>query len=109
MFELYMIKNLADKIECIAIVKGLNGEIWKVIAVVAWFIAEIAGAGICYSFTGNLLMSLVVCGYPLAFGSYFFIKWKLNSYPDKEKDWLDSIGDSSAAGNIVSVVEERQL
>lgn len=94
MFEIYMIKSLAEKIECTAILKGLNGGVWKAIAISAWILAELLGTGICYRITTNLLMSLVICGYPLAFLSYFLVKWKLSSYPDKD-EWINDIGSSN--------------
>ena len=94
MLEVIILIFLCREISKLAYKKGLKAITWKIYCIAAWFVTEIIGWIVGFIWFGpDNLISIMLVGFLFSFTSYFFIKHRLNSFPDKPMDSdIENIG-----------------
>lgn len=76
--------------------KGLKPSTWQIYLVAGWILAEIIGIFVAIAVFGmSDLITIALIGIAFAFSSYFFLRARLDKFPDDWDDEIDHIGNNS--------------
>jgi hypothetical protein len=93
MLEIIALIFLSRKIGDTAIEKNLKPSKWKLIFVLSWIAAELAGAFIGYIIFQSIFPSMIV-GIGCAISVYFIIKTYLQKQPNNDLYDIENIGNN---------------
>ncbi len=91
MLEIFILKALCNRLEVMAVQKGVRSWKWNLVFILLWIACELTGALIGYYSFNNAVLGGLFLGYPAGACCYFIIRSRLRSLPDAD-DLLETIG-----------------